>query len=114
MDARKDSHGLLTFIEHWGLVWFALITAAMSQVLALFTRLSVAQWIWCYGIGLFTVLVGAALIFHAKLPLYQQRRFFTFGSRALPENRRASYRWGYRFVMFAVLILVGMLFSLPR
>ena len=55
--------------------------------------------------------VGVTLIFYSKLPLYRQRRFFTFGSGALPESRRAFYRWGYRCVGFAVVLLLCLLLS---
>jgi len=44
---------------------------------------------------------------------YRQRRFFTFGNRALPESRGAFYRWGYRCVTFAVALLLCLLLSRP-
>ena len=113
MDYRRQSNGLLTFLEHW---WFlSIATAALlaSLVIPFFTRLTGTAWIWCYGIGLIVALLGVLMVFHAKLPLYRQRRFVTFGSRALPEGRRSSYRWGYRCVIFAIALLLCLLLSNP-
>ena len=113
MEYRSKSNGLLTFIEHWWFLSIAIIAILASQVLSFFTRLSGTPWIWCYGIGLAIAAVGVSLIFYAKLPLYRQRRFLTFGSRALPESRRSFYRWGYRCVLFAVALLLCLFLSRP-
>jgi len=113
MEHRSQSNGWRTFVEHW---WFLLLAGAgilTLQVLEFFTRLSGTPWIWCYGIGLVVAAIGISLIFYAKLPLYRQRRFLTFGSKALPESRRSFYRWGYRCVLFAVALLLGLFLSRP-
>ncbi len=113
MDSQRNSNGLLTFLEHWWLLSVAIVAFATSQGLSFFTRLSGTPWIWCYGISMVAAVVGVALIFYAKLPLYEQRRFFTFGCRALPEGRRSFYRWGYRCVLFAVALLLCLFLSRP-
>jgi MFS family permease len=113
MEYRSKSNGLLTFIEHWWFLSIAITAILASQVLGFFMRLSGTPWIWCYGIGLAIAAVGVYLIVYAKLPLYQQRRFLTFGSRALPERRRPFYRWGYRCVLFAVALLLCLFLSRP-
>ena len=113
MEHSRQSNGLRTFLEHWGILTTAVVVLIASQVLMFFTRLTGAPWIWCYGIGLAAATVGVALVFYAKLPLYRQRRFFTFGSRALPESRRPFYRWGYRCIAFAVALLLCLLLSRP-
>jgi hypothetical protein len=113
MEHRSKSNGWVTFFEHY---WLLVITAsalAASQLLSFFTRLTGAPWIWCYGVGLFSAAVGVTLVFYSKLPLYRQRRFFTFGSAALPESRRSFYRWGYRCVLFTVALLLYLLLSRP-
>jgi hypothetical protein len=113
MDTRRQSNGLQTFLEHY---WFLVITVSALvawQVLSFFSRLNGAPWIWCYAVGLFVAVFGLALIFYSKLPLYRQRRFFTFGSTALPEDRRSFYRWGYRCIIFAVTLLLCLLLSRP-
>jgi hypothetical protein len=56
--------------------------------------------------------VGSALLFFARLPLYQQRRFFTFGSSALDERHKRLYRWAYRFVGVCVFLLVMLILAL--
>lgn len=113
MEYSRQGNGFQTFLEHWGLLLPAVVALLASQVLAFFARLTGTPWIWCYGIGLAVSAVGVALIFYAKLPLYRQRRFFTFGSRALPERRRPYYRWGYRCAAFAVALLLCLLLSRP-
>jgi len=113
MEYRTKSNGLLTFLEHPWLVCGAVIALLASRLLTFFTRLSGAPWIWCYGIGLAVAAVGVSLIFYAKLPLYRQRRFFTFGSSPLPESRRAFYRWGYRCAFFAIALLLCLFLSRP-
>jgi hypothetical protein len=113
MDTHRQSNGLQTFLEHYWFLVIAISALVASQLLSFFTRLTGTPWIWCYGVGLFVATVGVALIFYSKLPLYRQRRFFTFGSAALPESRRSFYRWGYRCVIFAVALLLCLLLSRP-
>ena len=113
MEYRRQTNGLLTFFEHWWLAVIAVSALLASQVLSFFTTLSGTPWIWCYAVGLFIAGAGVALIFYSKLPLYRQRRFFTFGSRALPESRRSFYRWGYRCVIFAIALLLCLFLSRP-
>jgi hypothetical protein len=52
-----------------------------SNALFWFRRLTGIPWLWCYGVALSLGVLGIGLLFYAKLPLYQERRFFTFGSR---------------------------------
>jgi hypothetical protein len=49
--------------------------------------------------------VGIVLLALARMPLYRQRRFFTFGPRALDEGLRRLYRWAYRFIGASVLLM---------
>jgi hypothetical protein len=111
MDTQRQSNGWETFIEHWGFALTAVIALVGSQLVMFFTRLSGAPWIWCYFIAVFAGGVGVGLLFYAKLPLYRQRRFFTFGARALPEQRRPFYRWGYRCAVFSIVLLACLLLS---
>ena len=57
-------------------------------------------------------LVGTVLLFLARLPLYRQRRFFTFGPGALDKSHRKLYRWAYRFLGVSVLLLCLLLLAL--
>ena len=111
MDYQRKSNGLVTFLEHWWFLLVAVIAVLTTQLLTFFTRLTGTRWIWCYAIGLVVAAVGVSLIFYAKIPLYRQRRFFTFGSAALPESRRPFYRWGYRYLILAVALLLCLLLS---
>jgi len=113
MDYQRRSNGLGTFLEHWWFPLVAVVGLLTSQLLTFFTGLTGARWVWFYAIGLAIGAVGVSLIFYAKVPLYRQRRFFTFGSGALPERRRHYYRWGYRCVIFAVALLLCLLLSKP-
>src|SRR5471030_2997652 len=113
MEYRSKDNGSLTFLEHWGLVVIVVVACLAGQVLNLVVGLSGKSLIWCYGIGLAIAAIGVALILYAKIPLYQQRRFLTFGSRALPESRRSFYRWGYRCVLFAVALLLCLFLARP-
>jgi hypothetical protein len=113
MEHGSKSNGRQTFLEHWWFVLMSVVAILTMQVFDLFTRLSGTPWIWCYGLGLAVAVVGASLIFYAKLPLYRQRRFLTFGGRALPESRRPFYRWGYRCVLYAVALLLCLFLSRP-
>ena len=113
MDTQRESNCWQTFLEHWWFLPVAVAAFLSSQLLTFFTRLTGVRWIWCYGIGLAVAAIGVALICYAKIPLYRQRLFFTFGSSALPESRRAFYRWGYRCVIFAVALLLCLLLSRP-
>jgi hypothetical protein len=111
MNHQRQSNGLVTFLEHWWFVLIAVIALLTSKLLTYFTGLTGTRWIWCYAIGLAVAAVGVSLIFYAKIPLFLQRRFFTFGSAALPEGRRLFYRWGYRCIIFAVTLLLCLLLS---
>jgi len=84
------------------------------QLVLFFSHLNGTRWISCYFAALTIATLGIALLVYAKLPLYRQGRFFTFGSRALPESRRAFYRWGYRCAGLAVALLLFLLLSKPR
>jgi hypothetical protein len=53
-------------------------------------------WICMAAVSFGIAVLGAVLLFIAKLPLYRQKRFLTFGIQALPESSHAFYRWGCR------------------
>jgi hypothetical protein len=94
------------WILFWG-AWIALLTTVLgSRLLDWFTKLTGASALWLfYSAALASACVGIALIFYAKLPLYRAGRYFTFGSRAIPENRRAFYSWGYWLAILGAAIL---------
>ena len=111
MDYQRKSNGWPTFLEHWAFTLPVLLALVVGQVLTFFIRLSGVSWIWSYVVALLLGGVSIGLLLYAKLPLYRERRFFTFGARALPEQRRPFYRWGYRCALFSVVLLACLLLS---
>ena len=67
-------------------------------------------WVAAYCCALLIAIVGASYLFRAKLPLYRQHRFLTFGSQHLPPASLPLYRLGCRLsiagISFAVLLLI--------
>jgi hypothetical protein len=55
--------------------------------------------------GLALACFGIVLLFLARLPLYRQRKFLTFGPRELPAFHRKLYWLAYLFVVASVLSL---------
>lgn len=101
------------WITVWGMPLIAIISILSCQLFFFFSGLKGIRWISCYFAALTVAAVGIALLFYAKLPLYRQWRFFTFGSKALPEPRRSFYRWGYGCVALAAALLSLLLISKP-
>jgi hypothetical protein len=104
-------------VDQWiallGPFTIAFIAIITAQLLDFFTELSATGRPWWYVIALAVSISGASLILSAKLPLYRQGRIFTFGSRELPESRRAFYRWGYRFFLLGAVVLLFVSLSRP-
>ena len=69
--------------------------------------LSVHGTAWLCGVAIsFGIAVlGAVLLFLAKVPLYRQRRFFTFGIAALPESSHRLYRWGCQCSLAGCIVM---------
>jgi hypothetical protein len=67
-----------------------------------------------YIVAVLAGVVGVVLLFFARLPLYRQRQFFTFGSRHLDTAHRRLYRLAYFLVwvsgilLFALFLAVGL------
>lgn len=71
-----------------------LASAGLSVVFAL----REGQW-WLPASALAFAGIGIVLLFVSKLPLYRQRRFFTFGPSLLDERHRRLYHWGFDFLI---------------
>jgi len=54
-------------------------------------------------------IIGIALLFVAKWPLYRDGKFFTFGPRTLPSRYRGLYYIAYAFIGAAVLLMLSLL-----
>jgi hypothetical protein len=99
------------WIGVWGLVTLAVVGVLVTRVLDFFERLSGMPWILGFFISIGVSALGISLIFYAKFPLYRERRFFTFGPRAVREQRRPFYRWGYACAFLGALLLACLLLS---
>ncbi len=62
-----------------------------------------------FWIALVLAVTGLVLLFVARLPLYRQRKYFTFGSKALPARYRRMYRIAYVFIGLSVVIMLLLL-----
>jgi len=50
--------------------------------------------------------LGIVLLFFAKLPLYRQKKFFTFGARHLTGIHRKLYRLAYMSIGISIVLLL--------
>lgn len=113
MQNRKKDEWIWPPIDHWVMVWgmFVIALIAILQAVLLSFISSPTGAIWCYITALGVAALGVSLIAYAKLPLYRQRRFLTFGTRPLPGGRRSFYRWGYCCVAVAVALLFCLMWA---
>ena len=88
------------------------IAALMSWFFPLLSRLKRTGDPTLVWIALALGAIGTALLFAARLPLYQQRRFFVFGPRELDEKHRRLYRLAYKFIGVSVGLLIFLLLML--
>lgn len=63
-------------------------------------------------LGLASALVGTSLLFRAKRPLWQQRIFFSFGSKQLPPSHRRLYRVAYAGIICSSLCMGALIAAL--
>jgi len=73
------------------------------------TRQGDPTFVW---VSLILAVIGVILLFIARLPLYRQRKFFTFGSKALPAGHRKVYRIAYGFLGVSVVMMLSLLLVL--
>jgi hypothetical protein len=79
----------------------AILAGALLPVLSKLKTANVDNLFWS---GLGFGFLGIVLLFFARLPLYRQRRFFTFGPKELPTFHRKLYWIAYAMVLLAVLL----------
>ena len=97
-------------LGNWLGVLVILVISALAQIILFFMNLDGARWITVFVGSLGLGVIGVGLVFYAKLPLYRQRRFLTFGTKVLPEHCRPYYRWGYRCIGLGVFLLLWLQF----
>jgi len=92
------------FLFGWMFVMpaFAILTCLLLPALDLLKETN-AVGLFYSGLGLGCF--GIVLLFLARLPLYRQCKFLTFGPRELPAFHRKLYWLAYLFVVASVLSL---------
>lgn len=71
------------------------------------------QWVSAYSFALVIAGIGAVYLFRAKLPLYRQRRFFTFGTKHLPPSSIPLYQRGCWLSIAGIVLAVLLLLTSP-
>jgi hypothetical protein len=94
------------FLALQALPFVSLFVASLLVWFVLGTRQGDLTFVW---IAMGLAVVGILLLFLARLPLYRQGRFLTFGSRALPEWHRKVYRIAYGFIGISVILMLALL-----
>ena len=56
-------------------------------------------------VSMVLAMLGIVLLFFARQPLYRQRKFFSFGPKALPPLHRKLYWVAYVFIGMAVALM---------
>ena len=105
---HSDIPGLLSFLL------IPLVALLGGMFLPFMSHLRRHDSLPVYIVAVLAGVLGVVLLFFARLPLYRQRQFFTFGSRHLDAAHRKLYRLAYFFVwvsgilLFALLLAVGL------
>jgi hypothetical protein len=102
--------GLLSSIFFLPLVaTIAILTSTLLPSITTLQRVDITR---LFAIGLAAGVVGIIVLFFARLPLYRQRRFLTFGPRELDRFHRRLYWLAYLFVLASIGLLVIVWFRL--
>jgi len=81
------------------------IVILAGMLLPVLSFLKTTDAIILFYTGLGTGVMGSLLLFLARLPLYRQHRFWTFGPSALPPFHRKLYWLAYVAIITALLLL---------
>jgi hypothetical protein len=93
-------------------VWIALITILAGGILPLISELRSGDVSGIFYTALGFACSGTILLLLARLPLYRQRRFWTFGPRELDQFHRRLYWLAYLAVIASIGLLVIVWFRL--
>jgi hypothetical protein len=94
--------------------WKFLGSLYIIPVIGLLAAISLPAMNISHVIGLYQTALGLGcmgiiLLFLARLPLYRQRRFFTFGPKALPLFHRKLYWCAYAAIIPSIFLLLTIL-----
>ncbi|ETK03001.1 hypothetical protein N425_01105 [Tannerella sp. oral taxon BU063 isolate Cell 2] len=73
-----------------------------------------STWLCAAGIAIGISVLGAVLLFLAKLPEYRAGIFFRIGSRHLPSAQQRLYRLSFWLVIPSVIVLLALLSAADR
>jgi hypothetical protein len=88
------------------------VAVLAGLLLPFVARLKTADVRALYGVGLAAGIIGVALLFLARLPLYKEREFWTAGPKDLDRKHRRIYWMAYVFVAASLTLLGGVLLRL--
>lgn len=109
MEYRRDSRGLLTFLEHWYLPLFMVGAPVANWCFFGLARLHGGWWLGACVAAIVLQVAGAGMIAYAKAPVYRSGRWLTFGVGSVPADRAGCYRWGWRVFVTGVVVSLGLL-----
>jgi len=91
----------------WILILFPIpcIAVLAALLLPVVAQLKSGDLWGVYALGVGAGVVGSVLLFLARLPLYRQRRFWTFGPGESDRKHRQLYWLAYLFVALSLLLL---------
>jgi hypothetical protein len=91
-------------------VWLVLVIPTVAilsaMLLPLLARFKSGEVTGIFYAAIIGSVIGVVLLFFARLPLYRQRRFLTFGSSQLDSAHRRLYRVAYVFLGISILLLL--------
>ena len=93
-------------------IWIVVIAFLAGGILPLIAKLKSADILELFYVALGSATVGTIFLFLARLPLYRQRRFLTFGPKNLDRIQRKLYWLAYVFVVVSLLLLAIIWFRL--
>ncbi len=89
-----------------------LIGILAAMVLPLLNKYRQSDGWTAFYFALGAGIIGVLFLFFARLPLYRQKKFFTFGPRLLDPAHRRLYRFAYCFLGLSVFLLLSLLVKL--
>jgi hypothetical protein len=86
-----------------------LMVSALSPLISWFRHPTPTAWLWAVGLAFGASLLGAVLLFIAKLPAYRAGHFLRIGRRHLPVPQQRLYLIAFRIIIPALVTLVTLL-----
>ena len=98
------------------IIVFAIIltTEVTLPLINWFRHPTPTPWLWAVCITLGASLLGASLLFMAKLPAYRGGHFLRIGKRHLPARHQRLYVASFRIIIPALLALATLVVAGQR